>query len=41
MGWFGLSSDGTGERDAYHAEVNSYLDRLHDDDTIVVLDCHS
>jgi hypothetical protein len=40
MGWFGSSSDGPGEREAYHAEVNRYLDSLNDDDFVVVLDCH-
>lgn len=41
MGWFGMSSDGQGEREGYEIAVNAYLDdKVSDDDLIVVLDCH-
>jgi hypothetical protein len=41
MGWFGMSSDGDGEREGYQIAVNRYLDdKLGDDDLVVVLDCH-
>lgn len=41
MGWFGMSSDGAGERTGYRSAVNAYLDdKVSDDDFVVVLDCH-
>lgn len=40
MGWFGVSSDGPGEREAYNVEANRYLDELADDVLIVQIDCH-
>jgi hypothetical protein len=40
MGWFGMSSDGPGERQAYHVAANRYLDDLKDDHLVVLLDCH-
>lgn len=40
MGWFGMSSDGPGERGAYKVEANRYLDALADDVLIVQIDCH-
>lgn len=41
MGWFGMSSDGKGDREGYNAAVNLYInEQLGDDDYLVVLDCH-
>jgi hypothetical protein len=40
MGWFGMSSDGPGERAGYHVAVNAYLDQLDPATVLVVLDCH-
>jgi hypothetical protein len=40
MGWFGMSSDGPGEREAYDLDANRYLDQLAPDDLLVVIDCH-
>lgn len=40
MGWFGASSDGPGEREAYKVMANKYLDELADDILIVQIDCH-
>ena len=40
MGWFGMSSDGPGERSGYHHAVNTYLDQLDPATVLVVLDCH-
>lgn len=40
MGWFGMSSDGPGERDGYRIAVNHYLEDLSPDTFVVVLDCH-
>jgi len=40
MGWFGMSSDGPGERDGYHHAVNRYLDQLDQDTFLIALDCH-
>lgn len=40
MGWFGMSSDGPGERDAFKTAANAYLESLPDDVFIVQLDCH-
>lgn len=40
MGWFGMSSDDEGDRAAYNARANTYLDELPDDAWVVVVDCH-
>lgn len=41
MGWFGMSSDGAGERSGYRSAVNAYLDdKVADDDLLIALDCH-
>lgn len=40
MGWFGMSSDGPGERSGYRVAVNTYLDQLDPATLVVVLDCH-
>lgn len=41
MGWFGMSSDGPGERSGYRIAVNRYLDdKVTDDDFVIALDCH-
>jgi hypothetical protein len=40
MGWFGMSSDGPGERSGYCVAVNSYLDQLDPATFVVVVDCH-
>jgi hypothetical protein len=40
MGWFGMSSDGPGEREGYNAVVSRYLDELKPDTWLVVVDCH-
>jgi hypothetical protein len=40
MGWWGMSSDGPGEKHAYKVEANRYLDSLPDNAVIVQLDCH-
>lgn len=41
MGWFGMSSEGSGERSGYRHAVNAYLnDKVADDDFVIVLDCH-
>lgn len=40
MGWFGMSSDGAGERGAYRVAANRYLDDLKGDRLVVALDCH-
>lgn len=40
MGWFGMSSDGAGEREVYHLEANRYLDALDPDAYVVALDLH-
>jgi hypothetical protein len=40
MGWFGMSSDGPGEKSAYKVGVNQYLDQLDPATVLVVLDCH-
>ncbi len=40
MGWFGMSSDSPGERDAFKTQANKYLDALPSDAWIVNLDCH-
>jgi hypothetical protein len=40
MGWFGMSSDGPGERSGYHVAVNQYLDQVHPQTLLVALDCH-
>lgn len=41
MGWFGTSSDGPGERDAFTIQANKYLDALSPDTWIVQVDCHT
>jgi hypothetical protein len=40
MGWFGMSTDSTGEKSAYRIGVNQYLDQLDPSTVVVVLDCH-
>lgn len=40
MGWWGLSTDNHDSQDAYHAQVNEYVDALPDDAFLVVLDLH-
>lgn len=40
MGWFGMSTDGPGDREGYHAAVNQYLDQTNPATLLVVLDCH-
>lgn len=40
MGWFGMSTDEAGEREAYRIEANRYLESLADDVLVVVLDLH-
>jgi hypothetical protein len=40
MGWFGGSSDGPGEREAYHVAANKYLETVNPDIILVALDCH-
>lgn len=40
MGWFGMSSDGPGEKAGYHVAVNKYLDEVPDNDLLVLLDLH-
>jgi hypothetical protein len=40
MGWWGVSSDERGEREAYHVAMNKYLDELKPDTVLVVVDCH-
>jgi len=40
MGWFGMSSDGPGEREGYQIAVSKYLQELHPDTWLVVVDCH-
>lgn len=40
MGWFGMSSEGAGERSGYRIAVNTYLDELDPTTLLVVLDCH-
>jgi hypothetical protein len=40
MGWWGMSSDGPGEKEGYKVEANRYIDQLPDDTVIVQLDCH-
>jgi hypothetical protein len=40
MGWFGMSNDGPGQRQAYQVAANRYLDDLKDDRLAVLLDCH-
>jgi len=41
MGWFGMSSDGPGEREAFRVQANKYLDSLSPDTWIVQVDCHT
>jgi hypothetical protein len=40
MGWFGMSSDESGDRNAYRIAANRYLEDLAPDRIVVVLDCH-
>lgn len=40
MGWFGMSSDDVGDRAAYHAMANRYLDDLGPDRYVIALDLH-
>jgi hypothetical protein len=40
MGWFGMSSDGPGEREGYDVAINRYLDELRPNTWLVVVDCH-
>lgn len=40
MGWFGHSTDGPGERDAYQVQANLYLDQLDPAVLVVAVDCH-
>lgn len=40
MGWFGMSSDEAGEREAYRIEANRYLESLDPSVLLVVLDLH-
>ncbi|WP_431728638.1 hypothetical protein [Verrucosispora sp. TAA-831] len=40
MGWFGMSSDSSGERSAYRVGVNRYLEDLDPQAYIVLVDCH-
>ncbi|MEV0646036.1 hypothetical protein AB0I28_12300 [Phytomonospora sp. NPDC050363] len=40
MGWFGMSSEGPGEKEAYRIAVNTYLDGLDPEAWVVVVDCH-
>jgi hypothetical protein len=40
MGWWGMSSDGPGEREGYRIAVNKYIDSLSPKTWLVVLDCH-
>jgi hypothetical protein len=40
MGWFGMSSDGPGERDAFKVQASKYLDELPRDAWVVQVDCH-
>lgn len=39
MGWFGLSSNDKPEI-GWHSEVNAFIEGVHDDDYLVVVDCH-
>lgn len=40
MGWFGMSSDEAGEREAYRIEANRYLEALDPGVFVVALDLH-
>lgn len=40
MGWFGISSDGDGEAEAFKVQANKYIDALAPDSWIVNVDCH-
>lgn len=40
MGWFGMSSDGPGEAEAFRVQANRYLNSLSADTWIVNIDCH-
>lgn len=40
MGWFGMSDDTEGSREAYYAEANDYIDALDAGDWLINVDCH-
>lgn len=40
MGWWGVSSDEAGDRDAYNIAMNAYLGELAEDTWLIVVDCH-
>lgn len=40
MGWWAMSSDEEGDREAYRAKANAYVDALPDDMYLVRIDCH-
>jgi hypothetical protein len=40
MGWWGMSSDERGDREAYQVAINKYLDEVPEDTWLVVVDCH-
>ncbi|MCX5066599.1 hypothetical protein OOJ91_11995 [Micromonospora lupini] len=40
MGWFGMSSEGEGERSAFRVGVNRYLDDMDPQTYVVLVDCH-
>lgn len=40
MGWFGMSTDGQGDRDEYTRVANEYIDRLPDSTWLILVDCH-
>jgi hypothetical protein len=40
MGWFGMSSDGEGDRIGYWEAANAYIEGLDDDVYLIALDCH-
>lgn len=40
MGWFGMSSDGPGDRIGYWEAANAYIDALEDSAHLIALDCH-
>jgi hypothetical protein len=40
MGWFGMSSDTPDDKADYGARMASYIDKLGDEDWLVMVDCH-
>ena len=40
MGWFGMSSDGPGEADAFKVQASKYLDELPHGTWVIHVDCH-